>query len=36
MGRVITGLEGFLKDPPVWAARSRLGLLAIRRRWPPI
>jgi len=28
MGRVITGVEGFLQDPPAWAARTRLGLLS--------
>ncbi len=28
MGRVITGVEGFLQAPPAWAARSRLGLLS--------
>jgi len=28
MGRVITGVESFLQDPPAWAARTRLGLLS--------
>ena len=33
MGRVASGLEIFLRDPPPWVEGARLGLLSHAQRW---